>query len=54
MNPTNKDKGFLKIVENNKINNEMNLAKKKFFQKKTLSLFVGFIVDLVFKFDFQQ
>ena len=29
MNPTNKDKGFLKIVENNKINNEMNLAKKK-------------------------
>ena len=31
MNPTNNDKGFLKIVENNKINNEMNLAKKKFF-----------------------
>ena len=31
MNPTNNDKGSLKIVENNKINNEMNLAKKKFF-----------------------
>ena len=52
MNPTNNDKGFLKIVENNKINNEMNLAKKILLEK-TLSLFVGLIVDLVFKFDFQ-
>ena len=52
MNPTNNDKGFLKIVENNKINYEMNLAKKILLEK-TLSLFVGFIVDLVFKFDFQ-
>ena len=36
MNPTNNDKGFLKIVENNKINNEMNLAKKKFLLEENI------------------
>ena len=36
MNPTNNDKGFLKIVENNKINNEMNLAKKKILLEENI------------------
>ena len=36
MNPTNNDKGFLKIVENNKINNEMNLAKKNSSRKNII------------------
>ena len=39
MNPTNNDKGFLKIVENNEINNES--CKKKFFW----TAFVTFIVE---------